>query len=145
MNKLIDLAIKWLSKPLAIPLALQIMILCGIPYIGDLYSSAPLDLQKLNETIPILTIATILALSYLLWLASYIVLSNKIKEELKPQFGAFWDHHREPHCPNCKALLQKFSAQSVVVGLNCIKCDRMIDLVTDDGKKLTYPEAKRML
>jgi hypothetical protein len=147
MDKLIDIAIKWLSKPLAIPIMLQIIILLGMLKIGGLSKSMPLAWQKEYEKIPILSIATTLALSCLLWVLSYFFLYLKYRTKLAPKFGVLWDKNKEPYCPSCSQPLAKYIGNHTKYRPNlwCNKCDKELSLVTDDGERINIIEAKKLL
>lgn len=148
MEKLIDLINKYLPPHISIPLILHIVILSGILYIGNLEPLEHFDSQKLYEKIPILTITATAILLYLVLLASYVFLCLKIRKNLKPRFGALWDKNKEPYCPTHEKPLTRHKVKlggKIESGLDCTKCNKTIQLINDEGKRLTLSEAKRLL
>lgn len=145
MDKLIDIINRWLSKPISIPLTLQLIILLGMWSIGDLAKFISPNFLIGYERIPILTVVTTLALSCLLWITSYIILVIKSKDKLMPRFGVLWDKNKEPHCPSCKAYLTRQPRADIVMNFSCHKCNDFITLITDDGKDITLIEAQKLL
>jgi hypothetical protein len=106
-----DIINKYLPVPLRLPLLLQLIILSGSLYIGDLSQLVHPDLLKMYESMPTLSISTTLALSCLLWAASYIFLILKNRDKFKPKFGILWDKNKEPYCPACKTLLSGYTEE----------------------------------
>ena len=73
MNKIIDIIDKYLPAHIAIPLALQLIILIGMMSVGDLSRLVPHDLQKAYGKVPILTITITAILLYLIMVVSSVV------------------------------------------------------------------------
>ncbi len=89
--------------------------------------------------------ATIL---YLIVVASYALLCFKIRKNVKPKFGVKWDKNKEPYCPTCDKPLARHPAKlenAVITGIDCIKCNKSLILMTDDGKRITLIEAKKLM
>ena len=93
MIKLIEIIKEWFSTPILILIALHLIILSGILSIGGLDRFPAL--KQMGDKLPILTIATTAILLYISLLASYVVISIKFKDKLKPKFGVLWDKNKE--------------------------------------------------
>ncbi len=141
--KLIEIIRQWISTPILIGLILHSIILSCILAIGPLESYPAL--KSMGEKLYSLTIAGWATILYLSMLASYIVLSIKFKDKLKPKYGVLWDKHKEPHCPSCKAYLTRHPRSDIVMNFGCHKCNDFITLVTDDGKDISLVEAQKLL
>jgi len=148
MDRIFDIINKFSPPRITIPLILHIVILSGILQIGNLEKLVPTNLQPLNAKIPMLTIATTAILLYLMLLASYILLCFKIRKNLKPKFGVLWDKNNEPYCPIHEKSLTRHTVQlngKIEAGLDCTKCNKSVPLITDEGKRITLTEAKKLL
>jgi hypothetical protein len=147
MKNITDFIYKHFPPHISIPLILHIIILSGILYISR-QEFWVLTSKKLYGSLPILTIAATATLLYLLLLASYILLCFKIRKKLNPKFGVSWDQEQEPYCPIHEKPLARHKTKindNTVTGLDCVKCKHTYPLMTDEGKRITLPEAKKLL
>lgn len=87
-------------------------------------------------------------LSALLLVASFVIYFH-LKIKLIPKFGVLWDKkHGEPYCPVHEKPLARHKTKigdDPATGLDCRKCNESYPLMTDEGKRLTLPEAKKLL
>ncbi len=148
MEKLIDLINKYLPPYISIPLILHIIVLSGMMFLWCRETLAIPKILTLCGKIPILTIVSTAILLYLILLASYVFLCFKIRKNLKPRFGVLWDENKEPYCPTHEKLLTRHKVKlggKIESGLDCIKCNKTIPIITDEGKRLSLSEAKKLL
>jgi hypothetical protein len=140
----IDFILKKAPLHISIPIALHIIILSGILYISR-WEACISFAKKVNDTLPILTIAVTAISFYLILLLFYILLCLKIRKNLRPKFGVLWDRNKEPYCPIHEKPLSRHKVgmnDKIVAGLNCPECKQSFQIITDSGERLTLEEAK---
>jgi uncharacterized protein YbaR (Trm112 family) len=144
---MIEFINKHLPPRISIPLILHILIIGGILYVSQSKEWILIS-QKLNESLPILTITTMVSSLYLVLLVSYISLYLNVHKKLKPKLGVLWDKDKEPYCPiHEKPLARHKTKQNgqIVTSLDCKKCNQTYPLITDDCSRLTLEDAKKLL
>jgi hypothetical protein len=147
MDKIINIINKYLPPYISIPLILHIVVLSGMLYISHQNYWVSFS-KKVNGSLPILTVATTTIIIYLILLVSYILLCFKIRKKLITRLGVLWNQDDEPHCPIHEKPLARHETkinESRATGLDCAKCNKTYQLISDEGKKLTLPEAKKLL
>ena len=146
MSKILDLVDKHLPRRISVPLILHILI---VGFIVSKYSDRVwiTILKKWNEPLPILIIAATASVLYVVLFVSYTVLCLKIRKNLRPKFGVLWDKDREPYCPIHERPLSRhrYKSGKTVAGVDCKKCKSTLELIKDDGVRLTLEEAKKQL
>ena len=83
-----------------------------------------------------------------IWLNLYLKQRIKNKIKLRPKFGVLWDRNKEPYCPICENPLARYKVRlsgKTETGFNCANCDKRFSLITDEGKRITVIEAKKLL
>jgi len=146
MDKIISIINKFLPPRLAIPLILHIAVLSGILYISNHEGWVSFS-GKVYGLLPVLTIAITAIILYLILLTSYIILSLKIRKNLRPKFGILWDKDKEPYCPIHEKPLSRHKVKmsgKITTGLDCRKCNKSFHII-DDGRTLPLEEARNQL
>jgi hypothetical protein len=131
----IKLALKWL------PAGLLLIVL----YIPVVY-------RWVAAKLPFWLLLMIASIEFLLLVlaGSYITHLRKKRKELTPtlihRFGIQWDKDQNPHCPKCSNRLGRYTKYLTEGwGFECLHCDRVITMGTDDGKQLELAEARALL
>jgi hypothetical protein len=148
MKIFIEFISKYLPAHVAIPIILHTIILAAMMYIWPREVMEVAGLKKVFAETPLTTIISTAILLYLVILASYIYLCFMLHKNLKPKFGVLWDKNNEPYCPIHEKPLARHRVKlnnKSETGLNCSKCSQTYELVTDDGKRITVPEARKGL
>jgi hypothetical protein len=117
------------------------------------------DLIQAAIPFPLLLAITSILLSGLILSTVYIIFLHKERKGLKQQieakplfkFGVYWDKETNPLCPSCKSALTlsrrhlfQWSDGLIPEPIpDCLKCDKGIQLFDDNGKELTFHEAKK--
>jgi len=72
-----------------------------------------------------------------------------MRKKLSPNFGVVWDKNNEPYCPIHEKPFARHKTkinENMVTGLDCAKCNnKSYPLITDEGKRITLVEAKKLL
>ncbi len=120
--------------------------------IGSIYSDLipiilPSIIQQLPKTV-LLKMLTLAIILFVLSLALSWVTYIHLKTKFISKFGVVWDKNKEPYCPACEKPFAKYEANlggKIQAGLYCAKCNKTLPLITDEGKRLTLIEAKKLL
>src|ERR1043165_230419 len=155
-------------EAVASELTKQVIVLL-IPLLSALVvASVPQVRDRILPALPksLLAVTAGLSLSLNLALLFYARRSRKENEVLKAsleeklifKFGVLWDKHNNPHCPSCKSPNPQKIKHGPVIATNnvtlaappqavfeCIKCDKEISLIDDDGRRLPLKTAKDIL
>lgn len=119
--------------------------------------------DQVQAVVPYSTLLIIAGLE--LTLSSVFVYSlrkerNRLRDELasKPFFklNVYWDKELNPLCPICKNILSQidkanffdgetWSSANDQLGVQCLKCNKLIQIKDDEGRVLRLAEAKKEL
>lgn len=124
-----------------------LILLIGAIYQDILPILYPEIIQKLPKEV-FLKITTLAILLFVLSSVLSFIFYLKLKNKLTPKFGVVWDKGKEPYCPNCEKPLKKYTFEldgNITAGIDCAKCNKSFKLITDEGERLTLPEAKTLL
>ena len=125
----------------------------GMLILSIYYDLVPIIFPKIVQKLPPILLMKFLlsaiALSVLMFVVSlFIYLHLKIK--LVSKFGVLWDKNKEPYCPVHRIPFARHKTKigdSPGTGFNCAKCppNHPYPLITDECKRLTIIEAKKLL
>lgn len=137
------------TEPLKLIIKWSPALLCTI--VGACIALAYPWLTRVLSFLQVLVIASIeLLLSILL--GTYVIYLRRIINQ-KPvfRFGAFWDADANPLCQVCNTYLSfttragAFVGQQIHPWLECRKCRQSIQLIDEQGRKITLPVAQEAL
>jgi hypothetical protein len=120
--------------------------------IGSIYSDLipiilPSIIQQLPKTV-LLKMLTLAITLFVLSLGLSWVIYIHFKTKFIPKFGVVWDKNGDPYCPVCEKPLAKHTVKidgKIEAALHCVKCDRSLALITDEGNRISLIEAKKLL
>lgn len=107
--------------------------------------------DRVSEVTPKRALWALLGLAVVavcLLIAYLIQLKLKLRNQLKPLFGIFWDRHGNPFCPACSVLMQLDGPSGCLLDkANCPKCKTSFTIVDPEsvGYRVTFDDLRKGL